>query len=71
MGQTKKAKVTFTCTFEMKDYLNEWSISERRTISNLVEGLIEEIIATRKAQQQEQQPPVLVSTGDKGEGASP
>ncbi len=63
MGQTKKAKVTFTCTFEMKDYLNKWAISERRTISNLVEGLIEEIIATKETQQR--QLPVLTNIGGK------
>jgi hypothetical protein len=48
MGVTKKAKVTFTCTFETKEYLGEWSAEDRRTISNLVEGLVEEAIVTRK-----------------------
>ena len=50
MGVTKKAKVTFTCTFETKEYLGEWSAEDRRTISNLVEGLIEEAIVARKTQ---------------------
>ena len=48
MGVTKKAKETFTCTFETKEYLGEWSAEDRRTISNLVEGLVEEAIVTRK-----------------------
>lgn len=48
MGATKKAKITFTCTFETKEYLGEWSTEDRRTISNLVEGLVEEAITLRK-----------------------
>lgn len=51
MGATKKAKVTFTCEHEMKDYLSEWADTENRTMSNLVETLVEEAIAARKDQQ--------------------
>jgi hypothetical protein len=53
MGVTKKAKVTFTCEFTMKDYLGEWAGAENRTISNLVETLVGEAIAARNAQQNE------------------
>ena len=48
MGATKKAKVTFTCEHEMKDYLSEWANSENRTLSNLVETLVAEAIAARE-----------------------
>jgi hypothetical protein len=48
MGATKKAKVTFTCEHEMKDYLSEWADTENRTMSNLVETLVGEAIAARK-----------------------
>lgn len=48
MGATKKAKITFTCSYEMKDSLQEWADKENRTLSNLVETLAEEAIAARK-----------------------
>lgn len=64
MGATKRAKVTFTCEFAMKDYLSEWADSENRTLSNLVETLIEELITQRQAQEQQTPPPATVT----GEG---
>jgi hypothetical protein len=48
MGVLKKAKVTFTCEYDMKDYLNEWATSEKRTLSNLVEMLVADAIAARE-----------------------
>lgn len=48
MGQTKKAKITFTCSQEIKDFLESWAKSERRTLSNLVEGIIEDVIEVKK-----------------------
>lgn len=65
MGATKRAKVTFTCEFTMKDYLSEWADSENRTLSNLVETLIEGIIAERLAQQQKGTPPLATATGER------
>jgi len=47
MGQTKKAKITFTCTQEARDFLEKWAAAERRTISNLVEGLVDNAIAAK------------------------
>lgn len=47
MGQTKKAKITFTCTQEARDFLEKWAAGERRTISNLVEGLVEDAITAK------------------------
>jgi hypothetical protein len=64
MGATKKAKVTFTCEFAMKDYLIEWADAENRTISNLVETLVGEAIAARE--RQEQEPPTPAKKGKGG-----
>jgi hypothetical protein len=50
MGETRKARVMFTCEHEIKDYLTEWAESENRTVSNLVETLITEAIAAREKQ---------------------
>lgn len=65
MGVTKKAKVTFTCESEIKEYLAQWADVENRTLSNLVETLVTEAIAARQTHQQ--QPPAS-STGGKGKG---
>lgn len=66
MGVLKKAKVTFTCEFTMKDYLSEWADAENRTLSNLVETLIEEAIAARNAQQNGN--PTSSTSSGKGRG---
>jgi hypothetical protein len=50
MGVTRKARVMFTCEHEVKDELSEWADSENRTISNLVETLVQEALASRKQQ---------------------
>ena len=47
MGQTKKAKITFTCTQEARNFLENWAAAERRTISNLVEGLVDDAITAK------------------------
>jgi hypothetical protein len=65
MGATKKAKVTFTCEHEMKDYLSEWANTENRTISNLVETLVGEAIAART---QNEPPTSGTGSGGKGRG---
>jgi hypothetical protein len=44
MGQTKKAKVMFTCDHKVKEDLGKWASSERRTVSNLVEGVVTEAL---------------------------
>lgn len=64
MGVLKKAKITFTCEFDMKDYLNEWATSEKRTLSNLVEMLVADAIAAREAQQK----PAPAAPGGKRRG---
>ena len=40
MGQTKKAKITFTCSHELREELETVAGSEDRTLSNLVERLV-------------------------------
>ena len=64
MGATKKAKVTFTCEHEMKDYLSEWADTENRTMSNLVETLVGEAIAARK----QNELPASGTSSSKGRG---
>lgn len=49
MGETVKARVMFTCRHEVKEELADWAKGENRTISNLVETLVEEALAARKA----------------------
>lgn len=48
MGATKKAKVTFTCTDEIKGNLEVWAELENRTVSNLVEKLVMDAIAAKQ-----------------------
>ena len=40
MGQTKKAKITFTCSHELRDELDAIAEQEDRTLSKLVERLV-------------------------------
>ncbi|AFZ61324.1 ribbon-helix-helix domain-containing protein (plasmid) [Anabaena sp. PCC 7938] len=51
MGTNKKVKITFTCTPELKDELQQWADSENRTLSNLVETLSETAVMERKQTQ--------------------
>jgi hypothetical protein len=44
MGVTKKAKITFTCEPSLKDGLEVWAQSESRTLSNLIEMLIRQLM---------------------------
>jgi hypothetical protein len=54
MGVTKKAKITFTCSYELKEQLIEWADSENRTLSNLVETLAENALKEKKAKSSSQ-----------------
>lgn len=53
MGITKKAKITFTCTQEAKDYLKKLAKERDRTLSNLLELLIEFDVKFAKEVQEE------------------
>lgn len=70
-GATRKARVMFTCEHEVKNSLEAWAESENRTVSNLVETLIEEVLATRGMLPKKQTPASGTSakgTGGKGRG---
>lgn len=55
----------FICDQEVKDYLENWADSENRTVSNLVETIVAEAIATRT---QNEHPPASGTAGSKGKG---
>lgn len=40
MPPSKKARVTFLCSHETKNFLEAWAEKEGRTISNLVERIV-------------------------------
>ena len=48
MGKTKQAQVMFTSTHEVKDFMNKWATKENRTVSNLVETLVIDPLATEE-----------------------
>ncbi|MBD2628596.1 hypothetical protein [Trichormus variabilis] len=52
MGQTKKAKITFTCSHELREELESIANVEDRTLSNLVERMITRAIQNYKPQDQ-------------------
>lgn len=52
MGQTKKAKITFTCSHELREELESIANAEDRTLSNLVERMITRAIQNYKPQDQ-------------------
>jgi hypothetical protein len=55
----------FTCDDTTKSYLEEWAETENRTVSNLVETLVQDAIAART---QNEQPPTATKLGRKGRG---
>ena len=40
MPPTKKEKITFTCTTDTREVLQEWADKDGRTLSNLVERIV-------------------------------
>ncbi|AFZ56414.1 hypothetical protein Anacy_0835 [Anabaena cylindrica PCC 7122] len=52
MGQTKKAKITFTCSHELREELESIANVEDRTLSNLVERIITRAVKSYKPQDQ-------------------
>ncbi|TAE61391.1 MAG: hypothetical protein EAZ76_03105 [Nostocales cyanobacterium] len=52
MGKTKKAKITFTCSHELREELENIASSEDRTLSNLVERLVTRAVQSYKPQEQ-------------------
>ncbi|PAX58339.1 ribbon-helix-helix domain-containing protein [Brunnivagina elsteri] len=52
MGVTKKAKITFTCSDELKEELQKWANRENRTLSNLIETMAEKAVTNEKVKSQ-------------------
>mgnify|MGYP001801916771 CR=1 FL=1 len=50
MKEGRTEKVMFTCTPDVKEYLIHCATSERRSVSNLVEGLVVEAITHKKSE---------------------
>ncbi len=48
MGQTKKAKITFTCSHELREELDAIAEQEDRTLSKLVERLVTKALLNYK-----------------------
>ncbi len=61
MGDGRTEKVTFTCTPDLKEFLIEWAAKERRSLSNLVEGIVTEAVEV-------QQNSTPATPGGKGRG---
>lgn len=64
MGDGRTEKVTFTCTPDLKEFLIEWAAKERRSLSNLVEGIVTEAAEA----QQNEHPPTSGTAGSKSRG---
>ena len=56
MAAARTEKIMFTCTPEMKEYLTQRAAEERRSVSNLVEGLLLEVIGDSMETQQVEPP---------------
>ncbi len=50
---TLKAKITFTCSEELKEKLQKWANSESRTLSNLCELLMEQAVKKHEQERNE------------------
>ena len=48
MSKNKKAQVMFTSRHEVKDFLSKWTTRVNRTVSNLVETLVIDPLATEE-----------------------
>ncbi|MGG6266225.1 hypothetical protein ACQ4M3_05220 [Leptolyngbya sp. AN03gr2] len=55
MARRNTEKVTFTCPPELKQQLEIFAEEERRTLSNLVEGIVADWVAAKKAKSDRQQ----------------
>lgn len=65
-GETRKARVMFTCEHEIKNCLETWAVSENRTVSNLVETLIVDALIAKGVLQKKQLPTSGTKGGGKG-----
>jgi hypothetical protein len=49
MGVPRRPRVAFICNEETKQFLEEWAKGENRTVSNLVETIVEEAVSVKKS----------------------
>ncbi|GAP96096.1 hypothetical protein [Leptolyngbya sp. NIES-2104] len=57
MARRNTEKVTFTCPPELKNELEIFAENERRTLSNLVEGIVADWVALQKRKQEKSNQP--------------
>jgi len=48
MGVPRRPRVAFICNEETKEFLEEWAETENRSVSNLVETIVEEAVSAKK-----------------------
>lgn len=46
---TRRPRLAFICNESSKEFLEEWAQNETRSVSNLIETIVEEAIATKKS----------------------
>ncbi len=49
MGVPRRPRIAFICNEETKEYIEEWAKTERRTVSNLVESIVENAVTAKKS----------------------
>ncbi|NMG05511.1 hypothetical protein [Brasilonema sp. UFV-L1] len=48
MAKTNKPRLNFTLDEESKDFIEEWARQERRSVANLLEGIVLEAVSRKK-----------------------
>jgi hypothetical protein len=46
---TRRPRVAFICNEETKDFIEEWAKAERRSVSNLIESIVEDAVTVKKS----------------------
>lgn len=46
---TRRPRVAFICSEETKEYVEQWAKGERRTLSNLIESIVEDAVTEKKS----------------------
>ncbi len=49
MGIPRRPRIAFICNEETKEYIEQWAKTERRTVSNLVESIVENAVTAKKS----------------------
>jgi hypothetical protein len=48
MAKANKPRMNFTLDEESKNFIEEWAKQERRSVANLLEGIVLEAVARKK-----------------------